>query len=282
MPIAEARQLGAMALFGEKYPDVVRVVSMGEFLPRALRRGPTSATLARSGSSRLCPRSPSPPGPGGSPPSPARPRSKRSRQEQQALVEVAATLKVPVALVGERVTSLLEEVKALKKQAAQRKVDAAPATAPDDLLAAATAVGEVKVVAASVGSSTPDEIRQLIDVLRRKAPTGLAVLLVSAMDGKVNLAAGLTPDLIALGLHSGQWLKDVAAIVGGGGGGRPDLAQAGGKNPDQIPAALERALAYVQEEARGLSPRHLAGQPRASTPRSSDSFRPPNAARARA
>ena len=63
-------------------------------------------------------------------------------------------------------------------------------------------------------------------------------MLASAIEGKVNLAAGLTPDLIASGLHAGQWLKEVAPIVGGGGGGRPDLAQAGGKSPDKIADAL--------------------------------------------
>jgi alanyl-tRNA synthetase len=74
------------------------------------------------------------------------------------------------------------------------------------------------------------------------------VLLASSVEGKVNLAAGLTPDAIALGLNAGQWLKAVAPIVGGGGGGRPDLAQAGGKAPDQIPAALEKAIEFVREK----------------------------------
>ena len=77
------------------------------------------------------------------------------------------------------------------------------------------------------------------------------MLLATVADGKVHLAAGLTPDLIALGLHAGNWLKDVAPVVGGGGGGRPDLAQAGGKNPDQVPAALERALEYLRGKLVG-------------------------------
>jgi alanyl-tRNA synthetase len=173
------------------------------------------------------------------------------RQEEQALADVATALKVPAAMVPERVAALLEEVKTLKKQATQRKADDGPKTSPDELLASAGSVGAAKVVTASVGSSTPDELRQLIDVLRRKSPAGLAVLLASAVDGKVNLAAGLTPDLIALGLNAGQWLKDVAPLVGGGGGGRPDLAQAGGKLPDQIPAALERAVAFVRSKLGG-------------------------------
>ena len=97
-----------------------------------------------------------------------------------------------------------------------------------------------------------DEMRQLIDVLRRKQETGLAVLLAAAADGKVQLVAGLSKDLIERGLHAGNWLKEVAPIVGGGGGGRPDLAQAGGKSPDQIDAALKRALERGQRAAEGM------------------------------
>ena len=77
------------------------------------------------------------------------------------------------------------------------------------------------------------------------------MLLATAADGKVQLAAGLTADLIARGLHAGNWLKEVAPVVGGGGGGRPDLAQAGGKNPEQIPAALERALEFLKAKLGG-------------------------------
>ncbi len=112
-------------------------------------------------------------------------------------------------------------------------------------------LGDVKVVAHLVEGSSPDELRQLIDVLRRKAADGLAVLLLTVADGKVSLAAGLTPDLIARGLHAGLWLKDVAPVVGGGGGGRPDLAQAGGKNPEQVPAALEKALESIKAKLKG-------------------------------
>jgi alanyl-tRNA synthetase len=77
------------------------------------------------------------------------------------------------------------------------------------------------------------------------------VLVVSSADGKVNLVAGLSPDLVKQGLHAGNWLKEVAPIVGGGGGGRPDMAQAGGKNPEQIPAALDHALKTIRVKLEG-------------------------------
>ncbi len=244
MPIAEARTLGAMALFGEKYPDVVRVVAMGEF-SRELCGGTHLDNVGQVGLFKVLAEESVSAGTRRITALTGKAALDLIRQEEQALADVAAALKVPPALVPERVAALIDEVKSLKKQAAQRKAEAAPTTSPDDLLASATPAGDARIVAASVGSATPDEMRQLIDVLRRKAPAGLAVLLASAAEGKVNLAAGLTPDLIASGLHAGQWLKEVAPVVGGGGGGRPDLAQAGGKNPDQIPAALERAVSFL-------------------------------------
>jgi alanyl-tRNA synthetase len=155
---------------------------------------------------------------------------------------------VPTHLAVDRVAALVEEVKSLKKQATQRKAEAAPRTSADDLIASATEVGDAKVIALALGSESADDLRQLIDVLRRKQLVGLAVLLASVIDGKVNLAAGLTPDLIARGLNAGQWLKAVAPIVGGGGGGRPDLAQAGGKRPDQVSRALEKAIEFAREK----------------------------------
>ncbi len=168
------------------------------------------------------------------------------RGEEEELAGAAAALKVPTGGLAERVAALAEEVKALKKQLAQRKTESAPRTSPEELLAAAATFGELRVVTAAIESAAADELRQLIDVLRRKAGNGLAVLLATANEGKVILAAGLTPDVVERGLHAGNWLKEVAPVVGGGGGGRPDFAQAGGKEPGKIPQALEKAAEVVK------------------------------------
>ena len=250
MPIAEAKALGAMALFGEKYPDVVRVVQMGDY-SRELCGGTHLDNAGQVGLFKVVAEEPVASGTRRITALTGQAALDYIRQEQQTLASVAAALKVPSSQAAERVAVLIEENRTLKKQAAQRKAEAAPKVAPDDLLAAATVVGSVRVIAAALGAGSPDELRQLIDVLRRKCPSELAVLLASTADGKVNLAAGLTPDLINGGLHAGQWLKVVAPVVGGGGGGRPDLAQAGGKDPAQIPAALERAVAFVREKLNG-------------------------------
>ncbi len=250
MPIAEARSLGAMALFGEKYPDIVRVVQMGDY-SRELCGGTHLDNAGQVGVFKVLAEEPVASGTRRITALTGKAALDYIRQEQQTLASVAAALKVPPSQAAERIAVLLEENKMLKKQVAQRKAEETPKAAPDDLLAAATMIGSVRVIAATIGSGTSDELRQLIDVLRRKSPTGLAVLLASAVDGKVNLAAGLTPDLIASGFHAGQWLKEVAPVVGGGGGGRTDLAQAGGKNPDKIPDALERGLAFLREKMMG-------------------------------
>jgi len=245
MPIEEAKALGAMALFGEKYPEMVRVVQMGEF-SRELCGGTHLDNVGQAGLFKLVGEESVAAGTRRITALTGKAALDHIRQEEELLAEVAATLRVPANLVGERVAALLEEVKTLKKQASQRKTETAARVSPDELLAGASVLGDVKVIAQTVEGASPDELRQMIDVLRRKAENGLAVLLLTVSDGKVNLAAGLTQDLIGRGLHAGHWLKDVAPVVGGGGGGRPDLAQAGGKNPDRIPDAIIKALESIK------------------------------------
>ncbi len=158
---------------------------------------------------------------------------------------------MPPGQVGQRVAALLEEIKALKKQASQRPREAGAGLSADDLLAEAQEIAGSTVVVRAVGGSSADELRQLIDVLRRKRPERLAVLLTSTAGEKVQLVAGLSKDLVDAGLHAGNWLKEVAPIVGGGGGGRPDLAQAGGKVPDQVPAAMAKAVEVIRARLEG-------------------------------
>lgn len=251
MPIEQARAQGAMALFGEKYPDIVRVVQMGDF-SRELCGGTHLDNVSQVGLFKIIGEESVSAGTRRITALTGQAALDYVRQEEEILADVAATLKVAPGLVRDRVAALLEEVKNLKKQASQKRTQAAAAkVSADDLLAAAATIGEASVITFNVEESTPDELRQLIDVLRRKANARLAVLLTTVADGRVHLAAGLTPDLIALGLHAGQWLKEVAPVVGGGGGGRPDLAQAGGKHPDKIPAALERAVEFVKSKLGG-------------------------------
>ncbi|WP_422929941.1 alanine--tRNA ligase [Singulisphaera sp. PoT] len=252
MPIEEARSLGAMALFGEKYPDIVRVVKMGEF-SRELCGGTHLDNVGQVGLFKIVSEESVSAGVRRITALTGQAAIDYVRQEEEILSEVAQSLKVSPAMVVDRVNTILEEIKTLKKEAKQRKAEG-PSTkaSPDELLASATAVNDLKVIAHALENVSPDDLRQLIDVLRRKVGTGLAVLLASVVDGKVNLAAGLTPDIVeSKVLNAGHWLKDVAPVVGGGGGGRPDLAQAGGKDPSKVAEALEKALAHVKAKLQG-------------------------------
>ena len=244
MPIAEARSLGAMALFGEKYPDIVRVVRMGEF-SKELCGGTHLDNVGQVGLFKIIGEESVASGTRRITALTGQAALDLVRQEEEVLAQVAAALRVPQSQLGDRVAALVEELKTLKKQVSQRKADTTDKVSVDDLVAGAETVGDATVVVRAVENQTPDEMRVLIDGLRRKVERGLAVLLITAAEDKVQLVAGLSRDLIDRGLHAGNWLKQVAPIVGGGGGGRPDLAQAGGKTPEKIPDALEHARKTV-------------------------------------
>ncbi len=111
-------------------------------------------------------------------------------------------------------------------------------------------VDGVHVVVCETPGANPNLMRQWIDQIRKK--TDQAAIFLAAVQGedKVLLVAGLSRTLVDRGLSAGNWVKDVAAVVGGGGGGRPDLAQAGGKQPEQLPAALEKARVLIREMLR--------------------------------
>ncbi|MDR3622404.1 MAG: alanine--tRNA ligase [Paludisphaera borealis] len=250
MPIAEAKTLGAMALFGEKYPEIVRVVQMGDF-SRELCGGTHLDNVGQVGFFKVVGEESVAAGTRRITALTGQAALDLVRQEEDVLAQLSATLRVPASQVPDRVAALLDEIKTLKKQASQRKPDAGDKTSADDLLAAARSAGDATVVIAAVENATADELRVLIDGLRRKRENGLAVLLMTAAEGKVQLVAGFSRDLVDKGQHAGNWLKKVAPVVGGGGGGRPELAQAGGKNPDQIPAALEQAWIVIQENLGG-------------------------------
>ncbi len=245
MPIEQARTLGAMALFGEKYPDIVRVVQMGDF-SKELCGGTHLDSVGQVGLFKIVGEESVSAGTRRITGLTGKAALDHVRQEEDVLGEAAGVLRVPPAQVAQRIAALLEEVKTLKKQVSQRPKETGGGVSADDLLAAAHEVAGTSVIAQAVGSLPVEEMRQLIDVLRRKRPEKLAVLLASIDGEKVVLVAGATPDLVKSGVHSGNWLKEVAPVVGGGGGGRPDLAQAGGKAPDKVPDALIRAVEAIR------------------------------------
>jgi len=164
---------------------------------------------------------------------------RRLHAAEAALAETAAALRVPAAEVPARAAALVKEIRDLKKQLSSAAPRAAELS-PEKLLADAIRLGDTTVVVAEAPGADAQAMRQLIDQLRKKA-SPIAVLLGSRDEEKVTLVAGISRELEERGLNAGVWIRSAAEVVGGRGGGRADLAQAGGRHPEKLPEALAAA-----------------------------------------
>jgi len=247
MFLAEAKAAGAIALFGEKYGEVVRVVRMGGVsqelcggthvrttgeigLVKILSEGGIGAGLRRieavAGLETL--------------------RVLRGLEDQ--VQELAQTLKAQTAAdLGKRASALVTQVKELEREIQHLQTRLAKSTV-EDLAARALAVEGIKVLAAQVQAQDMDALRHMVDLVREKLKEGVVVLGAVA-EGKVNWVAAVTPHGLS-GLHAGNIIKEVAKITGGGGGGRPDMAQAGGKDPGKVSEAIDQVPAIVRKFLR--------------------------------
>ncbi|MGE0606617.1 MAG: alanine--tRNA ligase [Pirellulales bacterium] len=251
IPIAEARTAGAMMLFGEKYPDIVRMVTMGDF-SKELCGGTHLDNVGQVGLFRIVHESSVSAGTRRISAITGAAARDYFLKHEAALHDTAAALKLPpgedVGKLPQRVSALVQEVRDLKKQlAAASKADSA---SPEQLLDAAETIGGAKVVVSEIPGGNAGSFREMIDLLRRKG-SPVAALLASREEGKVTLVAGISRELQERGLDSGKWINSAAALVGGKGGGRADLAQAGGKLPDKLPEALEAARAAAKSMLGG-------------------------------
>jgi alanyl-tRNA synthetase len=236
LPLAEARHAGAMMLFGEKYPDIVRMVTM-DGVSRELCGGTHVSSTGQIGLVRIVAEESVSAGTRRIAAVTGLRALDRLRQAERTLADAASTLKVPVADVPQRLATIARELKELKKA---KPAAATPSVSPEALLAAAADVSGTKIVVADMQGGDANAMRQAIDILRRKA-SPIAVLLGSVEGDKVTLVAGISKELESRGLSAGNWIRDVATVVGGKGGGRPDLAQAGGKHVAKLPEALATA-----------------------------------------
>jgi alanyl-tRNA synthetase len=243
MPLEEARGTGATMLFGEKYADVVRVVSVGDF-SRELCGGTHLDNSALVGIFKISDEESVAAGTRRITALTGRRAMEQIRRVQTVLQSAAGLLRVSPEEVYQRVETMGKELRQLKKQAA-----AGPKGGPsvEQLIANAATVGNVKVVIAEVPGAAND-LRQIIDQIRRKAAP-VAVLLANRQEEekKVTLIAALSRDLVERGLDAVAWVRAAAAVVDGGGGGRPDMAQAGGKLPEKLPEALEAARSEIEK-----------------------------------
>ncbi len=313
LALADARAKGAMMLFGEKYPDPVRMVSMGpskadafskelcggthldntaevlqleilseegvsagtrritalvgqraaehtdklqqahksaaemldcsqEELPAAtqsllLERRELKKLLASGGTSERA---------GKGPTNTKIEHAARSETNaKQALTAAAKLLSVAASAVPERLRALQDEVAGLQTRLAER-ASVGPLSA-DRLLELAEKLGDVTVVIAEAPTAEVNLMRRLIDQIRQKSSLSAVMLASSEGDSKVTLVAGISKELQSRGGHAGNWIRPVAKVLGGGGGGRPDMAQAGGKLPSKLPEALQVARKTIAE-----------------------------------
>lgn len=247
MNIEQAKATGAMALFGEKYEEDVRVVSMGDFSKelcggthvsntgnittfKIVSEAGVAAGVRRiealTGDGVFC----------------------YYKEVEKELAEAAKAAKSTPANLKEKIEHMQAEMKALQSEIESLKSKAAK-DALGDVMNQVKEVNGVKLLATAIEDVDMNGLRDLGDQLKEKLGEGVVVIASSA-SGKVNLIAMATDEAMAKGAHAGNLIKGIAALVGGGGGGRPNMAQAGGKNPAGIPDAIAKAAEVLAEQIK--------------------------------
>ena len=246
-PIAEAKEMGATMLFGEKYGDIVRVVEAGDY-SLEFCGGTHLAHTSQAGLFKITAEGSSQAGVRRIEAVTGKRALMRTLDQERLLSDIAASLKTSLVNAPASVEKLQADLKqkerelnALQKAAAGGQVDAL-------LAAVKTDFGFPLVVHAVKGNADGDTLRTLADEALNKLKSGV-VILAGTDSGKVSLAVRVSKDLVARGVHAGNIVKTAAPIVGGGGGGRPDAAQAGGKDPSRLAEALAAAERLVGEMA---------------------------------
>ncbi|MGG0273913.1 alanine--tRNA ligase [Bacillus rhizoplanae] len=244
--IEEAKAMGAMALFGEKYGDVVRVVQVGDY-SLELCGGCHVDNTASIGVFKIVAESGIGAGTRRIEAVTGKAAYELMNEQVGLLKEAANKMKTNPKDILTRVDGLFAEVKQLQKENESLAAKLSNIEA-GNLTDAVRTVDGVSVLATKVNVADMNNLRTMMDDLKNKLQSAIIVL-AAVSDDKVNILAGVTKDLIEQGYHAGKLVKEVASRCGGGGGGRPDMAQAGGKNPEQV----EDALAFVEEYVKSVS-----------------------------
>ena len=247
MSLDEAKKTGAMALFGEKYGEKVRVVKMGDFSTELCGGTHVSNTgtiasfkiLSEAGIAAGVRRIEALTSTG---------LMNHYKEVENELHEAAKLAKTTPAALSSKIESMLEEIKTLHAENEKLKSKLANDSL-GDVMNQVQDVNGVKLLAVEVKDVDMNGLRNLGDQLKEKLGDGV-VLIASTLDGKVSLMASVTDGAMKKGAHAGNLIKAIAGLVGGGGGGRPNMAQAGGKNPSGIAAALEKAAEVVAEQVK--------------------------------
>ena len=246
MPLAEAKARGAVAMFGEKYGAEVRVIDFpgvsmelcgGTHVNNTAEIG-LFKIIAETGVAAGIRRIEAVAGPA---------VLEYLNERDRVVRELSAQFKAKPQELPERAAALQAELKAAQKELEEVRSQLALLQA-EGLLAQAVAVGDLKVLVAELGSTTPEALKTAAEHLLHKLGEGAVVLGSVPEAGKVSLVAAFSPAVQQLGLKAGSFIGEIAKLTGGGGGGRPNLAQAGGKQPEQLPKALRVARERLQAE----------------------------------
>lgn len=246
MDIEEAKKTGAMALFGEKYSDKVRVVKMGDFSTELCGGTHVANTgtialfkiVSETGIAAGVRRIEALTGNG---------VVNFYKDIEDKLYEAAKTAKAEPAQLSKKIASMNDEIKALQNENEKLKNKLAKDSL-GDVLSDVKVIKDVRFLAVKVAELDMNALRTLGDQLKDKLGSGVILMASSQGTDKVNIIAMATDDAITKGAHAGNLIKEIASIVGGGGGGRPNMAQAGGKNPSGIDDMLAKASAVLESQ----------------------------------
>jgi alanyl-tRNA synthetase len=261
MPIDEAKKLGAMALFSEKYGSQVRVVAIGaeddEQITQAFSRefcgGTHVSSAGQIGGFKITKQESISAGVRRITAVTGAEFTNRLISRSGIVDELTALLKTPAEQITERVAKLLAENKKLAKElkSGAKRGGSDTIAEVNSLLKKAERISGVAVVVGKISPAPVPQLRVAIDSVKKKAKSAAVVLAAADGDDKVILLAAMTDDVVAKGVSAGDVIKEIAPIVGGAGGGRAQMAQAGGKDPKKIKDAIKKAKELIKSKLSG-------------------------------
>ncbi|HOQ30180.1 MAG TPA: DHHA1 domain-containing protein, partial [Armatimonadota bacterium] len=245
--IAEAQQMGAMALFGEKYGEKVRVVRMGDF-SMELCGGTHVERTGQIGLFRILSESSVGSGLRRIEAVTGHGVIEHLEAQESLLRDAAQALNTRPAEVPARIAAQADQIRELERRLQELQQQQAGSQA-EALLSQAVEVNGVKLLATPAGEADRDALTRMADTLADKLRSGVVVL-AGLSNNTVIFVAKVTPDLVKRGAHAGNLVREVAKVAGGGGGGRPDFAQAGGKDPSKLESALGKAAEVLAAQLK--------------------------------
>ncbi|WP_196601630.1 alanine--tRNA ligase [Pectinatus frisingensis] len=246
MPQDEAKKQGAMALFGEKYGDIVRVVTVPGF-SMELCGGSHVENIGQIGLFKIISESGVAAGVRRIEALTGKAAYEYTKKQEVVITGAAESLKTDVFDLNAKIVGLLQENKEFKHRLNDVRETVAKANS-QKLLSDAKQYGDLNVVSGKVDAADMDELRSIADTICSQLKNGVVILAAALAADKVNLVVKVSTDAVKKGVHAGKIIKVAAQVTGGNGGGRPNMAQAGGKMPGKIPEAFEKAIEILESQ----------------------------------